>query len=171
MARTITPMYTCAVCGKTTTRLLGFIAVLKLSGDGEGGGQASRHAAVLGTCAAHRDRIPEQFAAQAAVRGEVISVSDEPVALRPAQVPDWYVEVERAAAEALASVGYPIDNTFIPVSSPDELPSTCPHCGGELSWGTGPHVADAAARGDASAWECLDCRAAGLLQPTDRPAH
>ncbi|MGK8525034.1 hypothetical protein ACRS6B_27425 [Nocardia asteroides] len=72
MARTITPVYTRAVCGKTTTRLLGFIAVVKLSDGGEGRGQASRHATVLGTCAAHRDRIPEQFAAQAAARGEVI---------------------------------------------------------------------------------------------------
>jgi hypothetical protein len=86
MARTITQVYTCAVCGKTTTRLLGFSAVLKLPDDGEGGGQASRHVAVLGTCAAHRDRIPEQFAAQAAARGEVISVLDELVPLRPAQV-------------------------------------------------------------------------------------
>ncbi|MFI5541644.1 hypothetical protein ACIA5H_35215 [Nocardia sp. NPDC051900] len=121
---------------------------------------------MLRTCAAHRDRIPEQFAAQAAARGEVISVPDEPVALRPAQVQDWYIEVERAAAEALASVGYPIDNTFIPVNAPDDLPSTCPHCGGELAWGIGPHVADAAARGNASAWECLGCRAAG---PCNRP--
>lgn len=43
-------------------------------------------------------------------------------------------------------------------------PQKCPHCGGHLSWGTGPHVAGAALRLAAKAWgvSVRSCR---------RPAH
>jgi hypothetical protein len=35
----------------------------------------------------------------------------------------------------------------------EPLPASYPHCGGRLSWGTGPHVTDAAAQGIRSvAW-------------------
>jgi hypothetical protein len=39
---------------------------------------------------------------------------------------------------------------------------SCPHCGGVVSLGTGPHVADAQQRPGTRAWECTSCGAAGL---------
>ena len=162
MARAaITPVHTCAVCGKTTTRLLGFAALVNLTDDDST--RASRHTVVLGACAAHRYQVPERFAAQAAAKGEVVWVCDEPFPLRPAQVEHWYAEVDRFIVEAGISAGVLPADAFIPVTSPDQVPQECPHCGGELSWGTGPHVSDAAARGNAVAWECLDCHAAGIF--------
>lgn len=44
------------------------------------------------------------------------------------------------------------------------VPEHCPHCSDRLSFGTGPHVRDAAERGDSYAWECLDCHAAGMIR-------
>ncbi|MGW5455814.1 hypothetical protein [Nocardia sp. NPDC003979] len=167
--KSITPVYTCEECGKTTTRLLGFVALLKLPGDGDRAAQTSRHTAVLGTCAAHRDRMAARFATLAAASGEVITVSDEPFELRPAHVDAWYAQVDQTFAQSLAEADHPVPNTAIAVNAPEDLPTACPHCGGELSWGTGRHVADAAARCHAQAWECLGCRAAGLL--TDAPAR
>lgn len=166
MARTaITSVHTCAVCRKKTTRLLGFYALVNLASDT--GGRASRHTAVLGTCAAHREQIPALFAADAAAKGEAVWVCDEPFMLRPDQVEDWYASIDRTFAETLTTAGIaPAGGALIPVHTPDGLPRNCPHCGGELSWGTGPHVADAEARGNAFAWECLGCGSAGLLQLT-----
>jgi hypothetical protein len=107
--------------------------------------------------------MPGRFAADAAAKGEVVWICDEPIPLRPSQVEDWYAEADRFIAQAGIDAGVlPID-ALIPVASPDQVPQHCPHCGGELSWGAGPHVADAAARADAVAWECLSCRAAGIF--------
>lgn len=163
MARAaITPVYTCAVCNKPTTRLQGFAALVNLTDDDKGT-RASRHTAVLGACAAHHAQIPERFAADAAAKGEVVWTCDEPFALRPAQVEQWYADVDQLIIDAGISAGVLPADAFIPVTSPGQVPQACPHCGGELSWGTGPHVADAAARGNATAWECLNCHAAGLF--------
>jgi hypothetical protein len=156
----ITPVYTCAVCGKRTNRLLGFAALVNVTG--EQPARASSRIKVLGTCAAHRDQIPGRFAQEVAGLGEVVWVSD-PIDLRPADVNEWYVVAQQVIVDAGREAGVLPDNASIPISSPEDVPQGCPHCGGELSWGTGPHVADAQARGKALAWECLDCRAAGLL--------
>jgi len=158
----ITPVYSCAVCGKTTTRLQGFAALVNLSD--EQGQLASRYTAVLGGCAAHRAEIPQRFADDAAAKGEVAWICDEPVELRPAHVEQWYADVDRFLVKAGVAAGVlPAGTSHISISSPEQVPRSCPHCGGDLSWGTGPHVADARARGNAIAWECLDGRAAGIL--------
>src|SRR4030088_844950 len=96
-------MHTCVVYGQTTSRLLGFAALVNLA-DAEGK-RASRHTAVLGTCAAHRDQVPERFAAAAAAKGEVVWVCENPFPLRPAQVEGWYATVDQLIAEAGISAG------------------------------------------------------------------
>lgn len=164
MARAeITPAYTCAVCGKNTSRLLGFAAVVRLTGPGKASGKISRHTAVLGTCASHRDQIPQRFADQAAAKGEVQWLANEPSDLRPGEVQDWYAAIDRILAEAMISTGAAPAEALIPVVMPEDVPTACPHCDGVLSWGTGPHVEDAAARDRAMAWECRNCGAAGML--------
>ncbi len=55
---------------------------------------------------------------------------------------------------------------MIVVNTPEQLPRVCPHCGGELAWDSGPHVAEVVERGNAFAWECVNCRSAGILQLT-----
>ncbi len=163
MGRTrVTPIYTCAVCAKPTSRLFGFAAVINLADDD--GVRASRHTAVMGYCAAHRDQIPNRFTDDAAAKGEGMWVCDEPFDLRPSQVESWYVDVDRIFATTADSTGATRGAAIIEVNTPEQLPRTCPHCDGDLSWDTGPHVAEAAERGDAFAWECSNCRSAGLLQ-------
>lgn len=164
MARAeMTPAYTCEVCGKNTSRLLGFAAVVRLTGPGASAGKTSRHTAVLGTCAGHRDQIPQRFADQATAKGEVQWIADEPADLRPSEVQDWYAAVDRILTEAMISTGAAPSEALIPVVMPEDVPSACPHCGSALSWHTGPHVEDAAARDGAMAWECRGCGAAGML--------
>ncbi|WP_280471250.1 hypothetical protein [Nocardia cyriacigeorgica] len=164
MRRTqVTAVYTCAVCRKPTSRLLGFAAVVNLAGEDV---RASRHTAVMGYCAAHRDQIPNRFTDEVATKGEVLWVCDEPFDLRPSQVEGWYIDVDRIFATTVDNTGATRGAAMIEVNTPEQLPRVCPHCDGELAWDVGPHVAEAAERRNAFAWECVDCRSAGILQLT-----
>jgi hypothetical protein len=152
------PSYACDVCEKPTSRLLGFLAEIRLP-DGE---TTRIRSSVRGYCAAHRAAVRERFAADAAVEGTVGWLDDDPATLRPAQVQDWLDNVDRAIALAHAGAG------GIPAGVQASLvvaggQSTCPHCGERVSVGSGSHVDEAASRSAAEAWQCPGCGAAGLL--------
>lgn len=96
-----------------------------------------------------------------AEQGTVEWVSDPPLLLRPADVDGFLATVD---AMLMDSMGPELPAaTHLAEVDLDNPPQDCPHCGGRLSWGTGPHVADAALRPSVRAWECPSCRAAGLL--------
>jgi hypothetical protein len=157
VARTITPACSCEVCSKPTSRLLGFAAGLLVDDE-----TPSSHIAALGYCAAHRDRIPELFVARAAAKGTVHWMPDAPVELRPADVEDFLATAARVIHQAGVDAGFlpPLQE----VRSMEDVSKDCRHCGHPISWGTGPHVEDAAARpGRAAAWECRGCGATGIL--------
>lgn len=72
------------------------------------------------------------------------------IELRPSEARGFLAQVDEMALQ----VGQEVRLTGarrLPQGEP--LPASYPHCGGRLSWGTGPHVTDAAAQGIRSvAW-------------------
>jgi predicted RNA-binding Zn-ribbon protein involved in translation (DUF1610 family) len=155
--RKTTRTYQCEECGKPTSRLFGYAAGITVNG------ATSFRTFVYGYCAAHRELMPARLAAAAAAEGEVQWTPDEPEELRPAEVDDWLRAVQQMALAAGMESGLLPAEAYQPITPETGVPTQCPHCGGRLSWGTGPHVADAAQHDHAAAWECLDCGAAGLL--------
>lgn len=120
-----------------------------------------------GYCRRHRDDVPGRFLADAQQRGTIQwsfdSDGEEPAELRPAEVDDWWHETGTVLMQAASESGA-MPNAYQPIDPAQGLPRQCPHCAGQLSWGTGPHAAEAAAyEGHGIAWECPDCGAAGLL--------
>ena len=107
---------------------------------------------VIGYCLNHRDVVLGQWRAALEELGEIewISEGDQVVDLRPADVPDFLVGADQVFLETL------------PQGDAANPSGACPHCGGDVSWGTGPHVGDAAQRRGATAWECTSCGAAGM---------
>lgn len=146
-----TQTYYCESCSKVTTRLLGTVVGVELR---EGG--ATTRSNVLGYCAAHRDVVLPEYLASLEPLGTVILLSDPPAELRPATAGRFLAWADRNMSLAFHEDA---------LTSEAKPPERCPHCRGSLSWGTGPHVADALQR-DAFAWECRQCGAAGLLTRT-----
>lgn len=153
--RPITRVFNCDICRKPTSRLLGVGAGV-VTHDTLA---PSLRTAVLGYCGAHRDDVLPRFVDALALAGNVQWVSDPPVELRPAQVDAFLATVDRTMGAGPGAHGAPPPGE-VDLHSP---PENCPHCSGRLSWDTGPHVADAALRTAARAWECPSCNAAGLL--------
>ncbi len=110
--------------------------------------------------------MPQRFTDEATVRGELMWVCAEPFDLRPSQVEGWYTDVDRIFAAAADSTGATRGAAMIEVNTPEQLPRVCPHCDGELAWDSGPHVAEVVEHDNAFAWECANCRSAGILQLT-----
>jgi predicted RNA-binding Zn-ribbon protein involved in translation (DUF1610 family) len=125
----------------------------------------SLRSAVLGYCAAHKDLVAAKYADQLASEGDVEWLADPPAELRPGDVAGFLASVDRMLTDGIAeNMDVPGGKALTPVT--DHVPENCPHCGAELSWGTGPHVSDAARRPRAIAWQCTECGAAGMLTST-----
>lgn len=152
MTRFRSQVYTCQVCTKRTSRMLGLIAAVKTP---DGGGVI--RARVYGFCASHREDILPLFMSEAEALGEATLLSEPPSLLRPEDVPSFNMWVAGEMRDINTQSGARLD-----LNSP---PQRCPHCDGPLMWDAGPHVADAARRPPARAWECSACGAAGVLTP------
>jgi len=158
MAKTSPRAYFCDVCNQQTSRLFGFVAAIRVLATDDKPMTRFR-SAVRGYCAAHRDEVPGRFAADAAAEGDVVFIGEPPAELRPAEADHFLKAADHMATDDAERGGM---NARIELED-GMAPQTCPHCGGRLSYRTGPHVADAAARASAIAWECLDCQAAGMM--------
>lgn len=146
----------CEACRRPTTRLVGVIVgVEPVEGDG-----GSVRSAALGYCSAHRDEVLPNYLASLAEHGTPTLISDPPPQLRPSDVDAFLTWADTMTGQ---EIGNELGAGLVPIDTSDDVPSSCPHCGGRLSWGTGPHVQDAARRARAIAWECLHCGAAGML--------
>lgn len=156
--RPVTRLWRCETCDKPTTRMYGVLATVKRPE-----GVTSGRSVVLGYCAEHRAEVVPAFLATLEDEGAVRLISDPPEELRPAHA-DAFLSAATAALTAATGAVGDLD-AVIPAFTPDDVPQDCPHCQGRLSWGTGPHVRDAADREGTTAWECLDCRSAGMLGP------
>jgi hypothetical protein len=148
VARPITQNHTCLMCDRTTTRLYGVGAALELA---DGSGVRARGEA-LGYCLDHRDCVIDHWRASLEANGDIkwITLPDEIVDLRPADVHEFLAQADSVFQQTLPQ-GEAIGDR-----------NRCPHCGGTVAWGTGPHVVDAQQRQGTQAWECTSCGAAGL---------
>jgi hypothetical protein len=147
VSRAITPSCFCITCGRPTTRLYGVGAAVDLA-DGSG---IRAKGEVIGYCFDHRDLVLGQWRAALEEAGEVkwISEGDEIRDLRPAGVSEFLAQADSVFQQLLPQ-GEALN------------PGACPHCGSEVSWGSGPHVDDAKQRPGTMAWDCTGCGAAGL---------
>ena len=162
MSRVRTRSYTCEVCSRPTTRLFGFLGVVDPFDDGVG---ASMRAAVHGYCRDHRDEVAAGFPAALRELGEVRFMGEPPAELRPGEVGAFIAYVDQQRIELATALGVPIEPSD---GSLDAPPQDCPHCGASLIWDDGPHVLEAAQRGNARAWACSNCGAAGMLMGTSQ---
>lgn len=161
MARRPTRAYTCELCPRPTTRLFGFMLVVRPTGQNAA---PSIRTAVHGYCLQHRDQVATGFPSAMRELGEVEMISDPPAELRSDDVADFTTFVDFERARFMQELGVPVqpfDGTL------DDPPHQCPHCGATLAWDDGPHVLEAAQRDNARAWVCSGCGAAGIL--TGRP--
>ena len=78
------PAYQCLICGKPVSRLLGLGATIDV-----GNGVAESKISVVGYCAVHKQDVLPTFDAQMRELGEIISILDEGVELRPNQAEKW----------------------------------------------------------------------------------
>lgn len=157
MSRARTRSYTCEVCSRPTTRLFGFFGAVDPFGDDTG---TSMRTAVHGYCLAHRDEVAAGFPAALRELGEVRFIGEPPAELRPDDVEGFMAFVDYQRQEVSAALGMPTQQV---TGSLQSAPEDCPHCGATLTWDDGPHVLEAADRGDARAWVCPNCGAAGML--------
>lgn len=158
--RKITRASTCEVCGRPTSRLLGVGAGITTHETSA----ASLRTGVLGYCAAHRGDVLPLFLARIAEQGTVEWVSEPPMTLRPGEIDDFLATLDATLTDGLNPAGSsPGASPGAELVDPHAPPQHCPHCGGPLSWGTGPHVPDAALRPGDRTWECHSCHAAGML--------
>jgi hypothetical protein len=148
MTNRIIKAYSCAACGRPTSRLHGLAAEIRLPDD-----LSTTKVEVRGYCAAHREDVLASWDQDMAAFGTLIwSASQSPMALRPQ-------DVEAFEAKALTDLAASWD-----VGGVDAMGrSICPHCGEPVSLGTGPHVDDVAKHPGTAAWQCHGCGAAGLL--------
>lgn len=150
MARPVYDTYACEVCDKPVSRLLGVGAKIELPD-----GRFQVRPAVIGYCYAHRDESVPAWLADLSSDGHCESLG-EPVELRPQDAQQFLRHANRMLAEEMGA--------YTEVDPSEGVPSQCPHCGGELRWGEGPHTNEPTVRaGKAFAWECASCGAAGLL--------
>lgn len=157
MPRGRTPAFTCQVCSRPTTRMFGFMAVVTPS---DGGSGPSMRTAVHGYCREHRDQVATGFPAAMADLGEVGFLGDPPAELRPDDLSWFMAFIDEQRVELAEALGLPV---LRPDATLDAPPQTCPHCGAELAWDDGPHVLEAAQHGNARAWVCPGCGAAGMF--------
>jgi hypothetical protein len=150
----------CEVCGRKTRWLFGVCAGVNNAAQGT----MSVKVAALGYCPDHRAEVLDQYRRELKPLGEV-SFADGVVDLEPVEVEEFLAFANREIAEKAfePTIDQPV---YQPVDPADVKNAGCPQCGVRLSWGTGPHVDDARRRAHAVAWECLDCRSAGMLVPT-----
>lgn len=151
-----TRAFRCEVCSQPTSRLFGVVAAVEMPDHVPSG-----RSTVLGYCARHKAEVVPGFLESLANEGTPQLVSDPPVELRPAEAEGFLALADGVLSGAIGDVGG--TEGFRPVADRSEIPEKCPHCQGRLSWGTGPHVREAGRRPGVVAWECLDCRAAGML--------
>jgi predicted RNA-binding Zn-ribbon protein involved in translation (DUF1610 family) len=153
-------VFQCEVCGRPTTRMFGFLG--SVAPRDEGGGQrgVSLRSAINGYCRQHREQVATGFPDALRSEGEVGFLGEPPAELRPGTVPAFLAAVDEMRLSFIDAVGLPAGAHQ---GDLDAAPEACPHCGGELAWAAGPHVAEAASRGNAIAWECTGCGAAGLF--------
>jgi predicted RNA-binding Zn-ribbon protein involved in translation (DUF1610 family) len=126
----------------------------------EDGVGASMRTAVHGYCREHRDQVATGFPDAMRQLGEVKFMGDPPADLRPGDVEAFMAYVDRERIGLASALGVPVERAD---GSLDVPPSDCPHCGSTLAWDDGPHVLEAAQRGNARAWNCPNCGAAGML--------
>jgi hypothetical protein len=151
-----TRAFNCEVCSQPTSRLYGVMAGVEMPGHVQSG-----QSAVLGYCARHKDEVVPGFLASLASQGETRLLTDPPAELRPAEADAFLVWADRTLSGAISE--FAEVDTVLPLANSSEVPERCPHCNGQLSWGTGPHLREAGQRPGAVAWECLECGAAGML--------
>jgi hypothetical protein len=150
--RASTRQHRCERCGKPTSRLFGVGAGVQLADPD----RSQVRVAALGYCLEHRENVVPDWRRSLELDGTVEWMPDEPVDLRPRDADAFVAETERTLAKEFGG--------FTSVESTEQVPQECPHCGGRLGWGGGPHAGDARVlKGKAFAWECLDCKAGGLL--------
>lgn len=150
MSREAPDVYVCEVCSKPVSRMFGVGAQIEMPD-----GRVQLKTALLGFCAAHRDQVVPTWLTSLSSKGSAESVG-EPVELRPREGKGFLAHATRELTRALGG--------YSSLAPEDDVPSQCPHCGADLRWGEGPHVDDdRVIAGDAFAWECPGCGAAGLL--------
>lgn len=142
-----TGVWLCEICGKRVSRLLGMAGAIELPA---GGGRV--RPVVRGYCGSHRGEVRQEFLDELEAAGRVAWVGEPDVELRPREALAWLRFIDEELSSAWT------DGPGL-VRSRD---GSCPHCIGQVSWGTGPHVSDSADRPGGVAWECLDCGAAGI---------
>jgi hypothetical protein len=146
MAGRIVKTYSCATCGKPTSRLHGLAAEIGLPDD-----LITRKVEARGYCAAHREDVLATWDQDMAVFGTLIwSASQSPMALRPQDVEEF---------EAMAVTELAASYDVVDANDP-----ACPHCGEAVELGAGPHVDDAAKHPGTAAWQCTGCRASCLVR-------
>lgn len=153
MSSRIVGTYQCHVCGRPVTRLAGVGSIVDLAG----GGGARALSEVLGYCGSHpRTQVVQQWRAELEQLGAVQWVTSEDAVadLRPAHVAGFLARTDAMFQQTL------------PQGQMAGSGRGCPHCGGPVAWGSGPHVGDSQQREGAEAWECQSCGAAGLAYLT-----
>jgi predicted RNA-binding Zn-ribbon protein involved in translation (DUF1610 family) len=126
----------------------------------EGLGGLSFRSAVHGYCRAHRELVAEGFPAALRAEGDAEIISDPPAELRPDSVARFQAGIDELRVSFVDATGLPGGTYHGDVES---APKNCPHCGATIAWRSGPHLSEAAGRGNAEAWECTGCGAAGML--------
>ena len=142
-----TGIWECATCGQTVSRLLGMAGVVELH---EGGVRI--RPVVRGYCGARRDAVRQTFVRELERVGTIQWLGEPDVELRPRNALVWITEAEMRFASSM-----PGGRGF---SRSKE--GRCPHCCGDVAWGTGPHADDDSVRPGCVPWVCTNCRAAGV---------
>lgn len=140
-------VWSCEICGKQVTRLLGMAGGVESPAGG-----AQIRPVVRGYCALHREAVRQAFQEELEAFGEVTWLGKPDVDLRPRNAFAWLQRVDQELGSAMA------DGRGL-VETRD---GSCPHCGADVGWDSGPHVSDAALRPGGVAWECAGCGAAGV---------
>jgi len=120
----------------------------------------SLRTAVHGYCRQHQDQVSAGFPAALRELGEVKFMGEPPAELRPDNIDAFLAYVGQERVRWAGLLGVPMESFAGSLVAP---PQACPHCASNLVWDDGPHVLEAAQRGDARAWHCPNCGAAGML--------
>lgn len=146
------PVWSCEVCDQTVSRLLGMAGGVELPNGG-----VRVRPVVRGYCSSHKDDVREGFREELEAVGTILWFGTPDVELRPREAPAWLKYADLQLGSAVVS------QAAASISGDGE----CPHCAAHVSWGTGPHIHEAASRMHAVAWECPKCGAGGVayLEP------
>jgi hypothetical protein len=140
-------IWTCEVCGRPVSRLLGMAGLVGLH---EGGVQL--RAVVRAYCLQDREEVRRGFVEELEALGHALWSAEPDVELRPRTALAWMQHVEQELG-----AGLPGGRGF--VRSRD---GRCPHCAAHVAWGRGPHLQDASSRPDGVACECSSRGATGI---------